>query len=82
MMPKTGGRVNKIRPPQTRDGKVSGIMRPMSCCEEPGKPGLRPYAELLSLYFALPAFLTLVRLRFRAFPVIPVLWLAMIPLAA
>ena len=38
-------------------------------------------AELVALYVALPALLTLVRLRFHSFPVIPVLWLAMAPIA-
>lgn len=37
--------------------------------------------ELVMLYVALPALLTLARLRFHTFPVIPVLWLAMAPLA-
>jgi hypothetical protein len=38
-------------------------------------------AELVALYVALPALLTLARLHFRTFPVIPVLWLAMAPIA-
>ena len=38
-------------------------------------------AELVALYVALPALLTLGRLRFHSFPVIPVLWLAMAPIA-
>ena len=38
-------------------------------------------AELFALYIALPALLTLGRLRFHSFPVIPVLWLAMAPIA-
>ena len=38
-------------------------------------------AELVALYFLLPALLTLARLRFHSFPVIPVLWLAMAPIA-
>lgn len=38
-------------------------------------------AELLALYVALPALLTLARIRFHSFPVIPVLWLAMAPIA-
>lgn len=38
-------------------------------------------AELIALYFLLPALLTLGRLRFHSFPVIPVLWLAMAPVA-
>lgn len=38
-------------------------------------------AELVALYVALPILLTLARLHFRTFPVIPVLWLAMAPLA-
>ena len=38
-------------------------------------------AELVALYIALPALLTLGRLRFHSFPVIPVLWLAMAPIA-
>ena len=37
--------------------------------------------ELFALYIALPALLTLGRLRFHSFPVIPVLWLAMAPIA-
>ncbi len=37
--------------------------------------------ELVSLYVVLPALLTLARLRFHTFPVIPVLWLAMTPIA-
>lgn len=39
-------------------------------------------AELVALYIALPALLTLARLRIRTFPVIPALWLAMAPLSA
>ena len=38
-------------------------------------------AELVALYVALPALLTLARLHFHTFPVIPVLWLAMAPIA-
>ena len=41
----------------------------------------RLVAELVALYVALPALLTLARLHFRTFPVIPVLWLAMAPIA-
>ena len=41
----------------------------------------RRIAELIALYVALPALLTLARLAFRTFPVIPVLWLAMAPIA-
>lgn len=39
------------------------------------------FAELAALYVALPALLTLARLHLRTFPVIPVLWLAMAPIA-
>lgn len=38
-------------------------------------------AELAALYVVLPALLTLARLHLRTFPVIPVLWLAMVPIA-
>ena len=38
-------------------------------------------AEMVALYFLLPALLTLARLRFQSFPVIPVLWVAMAPIA-
>jgi membrane protease YdiL (CAAX protease family) len=41
----------------------------------------RRLIELVALYVALPALLTLARLVFRTFPVIPVLWLAMAPIA-
>lgn len=34
---------------------------------------------MAALYFAVPALLTLVRLRFRTFPVIPALWAAALP---
>lgn len=38
-------------------------------------------AEMALLYVALPALLTLARLRIRTFPVIPVLWIAALPVA-
>ena len=38
-------------------------------------------AELVALYILLPTLLTLARLRFHSFPVIPVLWIAMAPIA-
>jgi len=40
-----------------------------------------PYCELVALYVVLPALLTLARLRYHSFPVIPVLWLAALPVA-
>ncbi len=41
----------------------------------------RLLTELVALYLALPALLTMARLRFHSFPVIPVLWVAMAPIA-
>ena len=38
-------------------------------------------AEMVAIYFLLPALLTLARLRIQSFPVIPVLWFAMAPIA-
>ena len=38
-------------------------------------------AEMVALYVLLPSLLTLARLRFQSFPVIPVLWVAMAPIA-
>lgn len=38
-------------------------------------------AELVALYILLPALLTLARLRFHSFPVIPALWVAAAPIA-
>ena len=46
-----------------------------------GKRPARLFVELAALYVALPVLLTLARLHFRTFPVIPVLWLAMAPIA-
>ena len=46
-----------------------------------GRSKPRLLAELAALYIALPALLTLARLHLRTFPVIPVLWLAMAPIA-
>lgn len=57
---------------------------PGPACTGPGADALRkfaPYCELFALYVALPALLTLARLRCRSFPVIPVLWVAAIPVA-
>ena len=45
----------------------------------PRTPAL--FAEMAMLYVALPLLLTLARLRFRTFPVIPVLWIAAMPVA-
>lgn len=56
---------------------LGGIKR----TERPNTAQPRLLAELAVLYVVLPALLTLARLRFRAFPVIPVLWLAMVPAA-
>ena len=54
----------------------------MSIGNETKKASPWLFAEMAALYFALPAMLTLARLRIRSFPVIPALWLATMPLAA